>query len=202
MSEAIVLRRIDYEETSFIISCLSTEGFLSMMVKGAKRKNSMKLGISEPLTLIDFQKSKSIKFPTLIEGTVIKEYRRIKEDLLKYSIGNCVMEYAYSLRESDIDHMRLLNLIKETLDDLESNIDPEITLMRFEVVLLNLVGIMPHKEYIKEEYGGEVVMNEFLKLTGGEQNVNKEELRKFFKRYYEREMNMVLKSKRLYESFI
>lgn len=200
---SLVVKRIDFEESSLILNVLDEEGFKSLMVKGAKRKNSDKLAISEPLTIISYEKTKS-KFPSLTEGVVKESYREIKENLVKYSIASVILEYVYTLKDAISDYKSLYSLTTMTLDELKLNDDsPEDSLFRFEALLTRFLGIGLKKDYLKEHYNSSIELLDNLDyLYRGEMIKNKKILRDFFIDYYKNEMGLNLKSKKLYLSLI
>ncbi len=200
---SLVVKRIDFEESSLILNVLDEEGFKSLMVKGAKRKNSDKLAISEPLTIISYEKTKS-KFPSLTEGVVKESYREIKENLVKYSIASVILEYVYTLKDAITDYKSLYSLTTMTLDELKLNDDsPEDSLFRFEALLTRFLGIGLKKDYLKEHYNSSIELLDNLDyLYRGEMIKNKKILRDFFIEYYKNEMGLNLKSKKLYLSLI
>ena len=199
---SLVIKRIDYEETSLILNVFDESGFSSLMVKGAKRKNSDKLALSEPLSLISYEKTKS-KFPSLTEGVVKESYREIKEDLFKYSIANVVFEYIYTLKETISDYKALFNLTIMTLDELKLTTLPEDSLFRFEALLSRLLGIGLKKDYLIDKYMASVELLDNLDmLYKGEEIKNRNIVRDFFIEYYKNEMGLNLKSKKLYLSLI
>lgn len=203
MNEGIVLRKTDYKETSYILNLITENGFLSLFNNGVKKKNSNKLAISEPITLISFINSEG-KYKTLIEGYVIDEFKKIKSDLLKLSVANVMVEYILSLFEASLDAFKLYNLLKSSLEELDNSKDDfEITLFRFELILLSYIGISPRKEYLIETYGASSsLIDSLMNIMKDSKEINKEELRDFFEKYYEREGGIVLKSKKLYHSLV
>ena len=203
MNEGIVLRKTDYKETSYILNLITENGFISLFNNGVKKKNSNKLAISEPITLISFINSDG-KYKTLTEGYVVDDFKNIKCDLIKLSIANVMIEYVLSLYEASIDAFKLYNLLKSSLEELDnSKEDFEITLFRFELILLSYIGISPRKEYLIETYNASSsLIDSLMNIMKDSKEINKEELRDFFEKYYEREGGIVLKSKKLYHSLV
>ena len=203
MNEGIVLRKTDYKETSYILNLITENGYVSLFNNGVKKKNSSKLAISEPITTISYLTSE-VKYKTIIEGTVIDEFKNIKADLLKLSIANVMIEYILKLSEASIDSFKLYNLLKSSLEELDiTSSDYEIILFRFELILLSYIGISPSKEYLIDSYyANEKLISSLESIMKSEKEINKEELRIFFEDYYEREGGIVLKSKRLYRSLM
>ena len=203
MNEGIVLRKTDYKETSYILNLITENGFISLFNNGVKKKNSNKLAISEPITLISFINSDG-KYKTLTEGYVVDDFKNIKCDLIKLSIANVMIEYVLSLYEASVDAFNLYNLLKSSLEELDnSKEDFEITLFRFELILLSYIGISPRKEYLIETYNASSsLIDSLMNIMKDSKEINKEELRDFFDKYYEREGGIVLKSKKLYHSLV
>ena len=185
MMEGIVLRRINYQESSFILSILTKEGYKSLIVKGAKRKNSLKLGISEPLTLIDYISTRSLNMPSLIEGVVLDNYSSIKADLNKVSIASILLEYALILKETDMDPLFIYNLLIQSLDSIEKYDDSEKYLFRFELVLLNRLGVALDSEYLISNYDADDnLLDSLVGLMDDRLTIDYKRLRDFFIIYF------------------
>lgn len=199
MINGIVLRKIDYKETSYILNILTEDGYETLFNNGVKKKNSNKLAISEPITLISYIRSEG-RYKTLKEGTVINEFKNIKENIEILSIASVMTEYVILLEDANIGDKKLYNLFKNSLEELnQKEIDGELTLFRFELILLNYIGISPRKEHLIETYNAnEELINSLTSIMNNESSINRSLLREFFKNYYEREGGIVLKSKKLY----
>ena len=199
MNEAIVLRKIDFEETSLILNVLTKDGYESLMVKGAKRKNSEKLAISETISLIEFEKSRSKKFPSLTEGIVKDSFFEIKNDLIKLSIASVVCDYVLMIEGTELDTKKLYDLTLMTLDEIKLSNDPEESLFRFEIVLSGMLGVGMNKEHIMEAYSpNKELLEDIDNLLKGEKTINRVILRNFMKEYYKDELGLNLRSKKLY----
>jgi len=202
MNKGIVLKRINYEETSFILNVLKEDDFVSLIVRGAKRKNSEKLAISEPISLINFVCSKSKTMPTLIEGTVINEYEHIKESLEKITIASLMSEFILISKDAIIDKNLSYNLLKDSLDVLNSEKnDIELCLFKFEIVLLKILGSTMNENYLKEEYSASNELLDSLKMIlNGENHFDHLLIRNFFKEYFMKECGIYPKSYKMYEN--
>lgn len=199
MNEAIVLRKIDFEETSLILNVLTRDGYESLMVKGAKRKNSEKLAISETISLIEFEKSRSKKFPSLTEGIVKDSFFEIKNDLIKLSIASVVCDYVLMIEGTELDTKKLYDLTLMTLDEIKLSNDSEESLFRFEMILSGMLGVGMNKEHIMEAYSpNKELLEDIDNLLKGEKTINRVILRNFMKEYYKDELGLNLRSKKLY----
>ena len=200
MSKALVIKKTDYQDTSVIINVINEEGIDSLIVKGAKRKNSMTLPLTEVLTLIDYEATSS-KFKALKEGVVVDNYNSIKEDLFKFSIASVALDYAFSLKDAIKNEKEFYDLLISFLDELKITQNPELSLFIFEFILTRLLGIGIKKEYLIEHYyKGDELLNEIDNLIEGKDIKNKEIMRKFFIDYYKRELGLSLRSKKVYLS--
>lgn len=203
MNEALVLKKTDFEETSVIINVITENGYESLMLKGAKRKNSLKLALTEPLTKIAYTKGKGENMALLYEGEVVDNYQDIKSDLDRLSIASVVLDYAVSIRGSLVSYDKLYSLIIDTLKSIEIESDPEFYLFRFEIALSSLLGISPRKSYLLDEYKATPSLIESIEaVLKGEEIKDRLELRNFFIEYYFHELDIKLKSKKLYLSII
>ena len=200
MSKALVIKKTDYQDTSVIINVINEEGIDSLIVKGAKRKNSMTLPLTEVLTLIDYEATTS-KFKSLKEGVVVDNYNSIKEDLFKFSIASVALDYAFTLKDALKNEKEFYSLLISFLDELKITSSPELSLFIFEFILTRLLGVGIKKEYLIEHYyNGDELLNEIDNLVEGKEIKNKEIMRKFFIDYYKREMGLTLRSKKVYLS--
>lgn len=200
MSKALVIKKTDYQDTSVIINVINEEGIDSLIVKGAKRKNSMTLPLTEVLTLIDYEATTS-KFKALKEGVVEDNFSSIKEDLFKFSIASVALDYAFSLKDAVKNEKEFYGLLISFLDELKITDNPELSLFIFEFILTRLLGVGIKKDYLIEHYySGDELLNEIDNLVEGKEIKNKEIMRKFFNDYYKREMGLTLRSKKVYLS--
>ncbi|MCR5564635.1 MAG: DNA repair protein RecO [Gammaproteobacteria bacterium] len=200
MSKALVIKKTDYQDTSVIINVINEEGIDSLIVKGAKRKNSMTLPLTEVLTLIDYEATTS-KFKALKEGVVADNFNSIKEDLFKFSIASVALDYAFSLKDAVKNEKEFYGLLISFLDELKITDNPELSLFIFEFILTRLLGVGIKKDYLIEHYySGDELLNEIDNLIEGKTIKNKEIMRKFFIDYYKREMGLTLRSKKVYLS--
>ena len=200
MSKALVIKKTDYQDTSVIINVINEEGIDSLIVKGAKRKNSMTLPLTEVLTLIDYEATTS-KFKALKEGVVEDNFSSIKEDLFKFSIASVALDYAFSLKDAVKNEKEFYGLLISFLDELKITDNPELSLFIFEFILTRLLGVGIKKDYLIEHYySGDELLNEIDNLIEGKEIKNKEIMRKFFIDYYKREMGLTLRSKKVYLS--
>lgn len=99
-TEAIVLKAIDFSETSRIVTFLTPDrGKLTCMVKGVKRPKSQLAGLLDTFNRIEvmylWKESRSIQQMT--DGTLLDRYAGIKESLDKSMYGAFLVEMMYRI---------------------------------------------------------------------------------------------------------
>ncbi len=142
VKEGIVLKSIDYKESSRILTILTEKGKESLIIKGVRKLNSKFKAFSTPLSLISFISSNA-KLPALIDGDLIKNYSFIKEDLTANLYANHIIELANIVSDSDIDLKIFYPFLLKCLRLIEANVDSEIISFVYELKLLYLLSVQP-----------------------------------------------------------
>ena len=107
-SPAIVLRVINYQETSLIATLLTWEhGKIAVMVRGAKRPKSPFLGLLEPGNILDtiyyYKQTRSVQ--TLKEASFRYKTFAVRTDVEKWAVGLFTAEMIMQLsHEHEINH--------------------------------------------------------------------------------------------------
>ncbi len=140
--EGIVIRRMDYKETSKIVFLYTSRGKKSFVIHGANKILSPYLSQTEILNLIDvFVQGKGLMIGKEIE--TLNGYREIKEDLEKYTYLLHLAEILWHVSDADIDHERLYGFFLKVLDRTKATKNYIPYIYMFEVKLLYLLGIQP-----------------------------------------------------------
>jgi DNA repair protein RecO (recombination protein O) len=145
--EAIVLRSMDYRETSKILTLYTREfGALGVIVKGVRRAKN-KFGASlDPLAHINavIYKKESRELQLLTDAELITSYSRIQQDFEKLFISLSVIELTYIVTRHSEQNLSLFDLLVEVLDTIEFATKPVILLFYyFETRLIGLLGFQP-----------------------------------------------------------
>lgn len=119
--EGIVLQKIDYSETSLIVKVLTpTEGIISFIFQGAKRKNK-KGNLISPLAVLNFDYYKrndsSLAKVTSVEPAIV--FKSIPFDPYKSSVlffMNEVLSKCIKEKDADPDLYTFLRSVLEILD--------------------------------------------------------------------------------------
>ncbi len=137
--EAIVLKSLDYKDSSKILYLYSKNGLQSVIAHGVKKMNSINRFLSQNGNLINITFSKG-SFPSLKEGELVNDFPEIKKDILAYSYLNHIMELVNNTISEDSDHPKMFNFLKRLFILFNEKQDPEILCFIFELKLLYFLG--------------------------------------------------------------
>jgi len=137
--EGIVLKSLDYKDSSKILYLYTDKGLLSIIAHSVKKMNNINRFLSQNGTLIRFTHS-SGKFPSLKEGELINDYPKIKEDILAYTYMNHIMELVNNTISEDLNHSKMFSFLKRMFNLFNDQFNPEILSFIFELKLLFFLG--------------------------------------------------------------
>ena len=139
LKEAIVLRSLDYKDSSKILYLYTDEGLKSVIAHSVKKMNSINRFLSQNGNLIKLNFTKS-DFPSLKEGELVNDYPNIKKDLVSYTYMNHIMELIGNTIPADSDHLKLYSFVKRLFLLFDEGYDPEVLSFIFELKLLYFLG--------------------------------------------------------------
>ncbi|MGI9174622.1 MAG: DNA repair protein RecO [Rhodothermales bacterium] len=146
-TEAIVLRRMDYGETSQIVTLFTREkGRLAVMAKGARLPKSRFGSSLQPMSYMQavlyYKASRGLQ--TLTESAHVRHFARIGSNLKKLSVGQRVMELTYALLHEEEANPLVFNLLVETLYQLnDAEARATNLLLCFQLRLASALGFAP-----------------------------------------------------------
>ncbi len=148
--DAIVLRSLDYQESSKILTIFTREqGALSVIVKGARRAKN-KFGASlEPLAHINavLYIKETRELQLLTEAELISSFPKIQCDFEKLFLSLSILELVYVVTRHTEQNELLFDLLKETLETIENATKSVVLLFYyFEVRVIELLGYRPSIE--------------------------------------------------------
>ena len=161
-TEAIVLRRIPFSETSLILTLFTREfGKISVIAKGARRIKSKFGATLQPLSYIQivFYKKEGRDLQNLTDASIVLPFPYLQKSLVKIGIGLQILERTFQLLEADETQPVIFNLLLETLIRLDKTDGAEQNLfVAYSLKLLENLGFKPdiNKKDIEalEENGG------------------------------------------------
>jgi DNA repair protein RecO (recombination protein O) len=161
-TEAIVLKRMNYGETSQIITLFTrNNGKISVLAKGSRTPKS-KFGASlQPLTYsqVVFYHKTTRDLQTLSDSTILVPLYDLQRTLPKIEIGMQVIELVQNVMEEGQPNQRLFKLMLEvlaTLNDAQHNLGN--LLFYFRLMTASILGFDPNidknKVQMLDEKGG------------------------------------------------
>lgn len=145
VTRGLVLREVNYKESDKILTVLAEgEGKRTVKAPGCRRKNSPlaaagQLLVYSEMTLFDYQERLSLK-----EANTLNEFRGVREDLEKLSLGSYFAEVTEAAAEEGVETPGLLSLVLNSLYALDKlNKPAELVKGAFEMKLCCLAGYEP-----------------------------------------------------------
>ena len=143
-TEAIVLSKLNYGDTSLIVSLFTKElGRISAILKGArnpKAKTGMKV---DPINYVEvvFYNKDTRDLQIISSADIIKYYAGIKENLDKLKYAHSVIELVKSLTPEHEQNVRLFNGLVRILSLFETSTEPpNVVFARFFLFFLHEIG--------------------------------------------------------------
>jgi len=149
-AEAIVIRQVDFSESSRIVTLFSREfGKLSAMAKGARR---LKGPFDAALDLLStgrivFIRKSAGTLNLLTEARLTSRFRPPGADLMRVYGGYYVADLLNGLTEDFDPHPVLFEHASGTLNSLsDPSLDPTLSIVQFEIIVLREIGLLPNVE--------------------------------------------------------
>jgi DNA repair protein RecO (recombination protein O) len=145
-STAIVLRLVDFSETS-VVATLFTEDFgkITALAKGARRPKGPFEAALDLLAVcrIVFIHKSSDALDLLTEAKLERRFRAATRNLSHLYAGYYVAELLKELTEDGDPHPRLFQAANQILTELNDACDPARVVLRFEMIALHEAGHLP-----------------------------------------------------------
>jgi DNA repair protein RecO (recombination protein O) len=143
---AIVLRIVDFSETS-IVATLFTDslGKIGALAKGARRPKGPFEAALDLLAVcrIVFIHKTSDALDLLTEAKLERRFRSAARDLSRLYAGYYVAELLQELTDTADPHPELFRAADEALFDLDRGEPASSIVLRFELTLLRVLGLLP-----------------------------------------------------------
>lgn len=146
-TEAVVLRKVDFSETSLIVTLLSPDfGRLACLAKGARRKGSPVAASLDTFNRLEltFAWKDSRQVQNLIETSVLNSYGPIKRDILRSAAAAFVLDVALHASWDNHPARELYDALVKALEELSgADAEPRVSAARGVYALLEAAGIAP-----------------------------------------------------------
>ena len=150
---ALVLRVIDFSETSCVVTLFTREfGKLTGLAKGGRRLKGPFESALDLLALVRlvFLRKSSDAFDLLTEAKLKRRFRGHDRDLSAYYAGYYVAELLIELTDDYDPHPALFDLAEQTLAGLSSGGPAPLLIFRYELAALDILGFLPVLEICAE----------------------------------------------------
>jgi DNA repair protein RecO (recombination protein O) len=144
-SDALVIRMADFSNTSRVVTFFTREsGKVAAIAKGAKR---LKGPFDSALDLLAESRIVFLRKPSaldiLTEAKLVQRFRPNPSNIETFYAGCYIAELLAGLTE-DYDPFPLIyDTAKRTLADLHESDDYQLAVLRFEIVMLREIGLLP-----------------------------------------------------------
>lgn len=145
-TDALVLRLVEWSETSLIVTMLTRDfGKTAAVAKGARRPKSSFEGALDLLAVcrVEIIPKSGDALDLLTEAKLEKRFRAGSKDLSRLYAGYYVAELLRELTDSHDPNPELFDLATTTLRLFDGDTDIRACLLRFELVMLRLLGHAP-----------------------------------------------------------
>lgn len=148
-TEGLVIRQVDFSETSRVVTMFTRDfGKISVLAKGAKRLKSSFEAAIDLLTRCEivFLHKPTSSLDILTEARLVERFRASAHDVNVYYAGLYVAELLGSCSEEFDPYPRWYDAAVTTLSRLQSEADFRLTVLRFELLTLAEMGLLPEFE--------------------------------------------------------
>jgi DNA repair protein RecO (recombination protein O) len=146
-TEAVVLRSLDYGETSQIVTLLTREkGKLGVMAKGARRTKSQFGATLQPMafTQVVFYYKPTRELQILSESSHVESFHRLRRNLESITIGLRIVELVDALMEEEDPQPEVFAITVRALERLNRTEQRAANLWPYvQLRLAELLGIAP-----------------------------------------------------------
>ncbi len=172
-TEAIVLKSMNIGEADKILTIYTdTRGKLRVVAKGVRRTSSRLSGYVQRFTQARFLIAKGRNLDIVTQSEPVKVFRNLlelkDENLRQFAYANYAAELLDLLTEEHSENFPAYQLLSETLEALDSDADPIVTLRAYELHMLNYMGYRPQlQECVRCTNELQPVTNFFSPELGG-----------------------------------
>ena len=117
-TDAVVLRTLDYSETSLIVQLLTRRhGRIAVMAKGARRPKSKFGATLQPMSYVQvvyyYKENRGLQ--TLTEAAYVQRFPNLTTDLERLTVGLRLVEFAHAVLEEGEQNAPALGLLLQAL---------------------------------------------------------------------------------------
>ncbi len=167
--QAVVLRRRNLGESDRILTVFSKEvGKHRFVAKGVRKPGSKLAGHSEPFMVSNFFIARTRGLPILTQAETKFAFPRLRLNERAIAVAGLIAERVDLLTAEDEAAPRIYGLIENSLELLDSGVEPERVLLIFDLLMLDETGFRSSlQSCIECREGLAAVPNAFVIERGG-----------------------------------
>lgn len=143
-ASGIVLKRIDLGDKDRIITVYTKElGKLGAVAKGARRPGSKLAAACEPLTYSKMLLSAGRDLDVLSQAEIRESFPNLRSSMTSVAYGVYILELTSHFVDERQANPALFDSLLSSIYVLESGTDPEVTVRKYELDLLTILGYEP-----------------------------------------------------------
>lgn len=143
-SEALVLRHSNFGEADRILVLFTREqGKVRAVAKGVRKLKSRKAGHLEPFTRVQLQLARGRDLPIITQAETVEAYTNIRASLEVTAQAAYLVEVLDRFTFEEEENRELYRLAVESLQRLDSGIDPFYVNRYFDLHVLDVLGFKP-----------------------------------------------------------
>lgn len=173
-TEAIVLKRMDYRDTSRIVTLLTRDyGRISVIAKGARDSRNRLGPLLDSLNHVQivFYRNEGRDLHLITQCDLLQHFPLLTTDLERLGRSLAILELASTASRAEEEGQPLFTMVLRSLQDINEGKNPFEVLLRFEITLLGLLGFRPDLHRCsrceKEVPWPDGTKNEKFRLTSG-----------------------------------
>lgn len=145
-TEAIVLKRMNYRDTSRIVRLLTRDfGQISVIAKGARDPRNRLGPLLDSLNHLQvvFYRKEGRDLHLITQCDSVHRFSMLTSDLERLGPAMTILELAGKVSRDQEDGQSLFSAVVESLRSIDEGCHPSGVLLRFEMRLLSLLGFRP-----------------------------------------------------------
>jgi DNA repair protein RecO (recombination protein O) len=143
-TEAIILRRNDFNEADRLLVMATPAGKRRVVAKGVRKTISRLAGHIELFTHASMLLAVGRNLDIITQSQIIASFPQLHSELERLSAAYYIAELYDKSSEEDEENRPLFQLMVQTLHALESTQHIDLILRSFELNLLTMMGYRPH----------------------------------------------------------
>ena len=145
-TEAVVVKRMDYRDTSLIVNLLTREfGRLTVIAKGARDPRNRLGPLLDSMNHLQvvLYKKEGRDLHLVTQCASLQRFPQLTTDLARLGCSLSILELGYTVSEAEEESTALFSSVVDALGAIDRGENPTSVLLLFESRLLSLLGFRP-----------------------------------------------------------